>query len=97
MSGTLSVLVGRRVLASLRVPEDDYVTTLDAYSSATATPLLPRTDPRAAALLSLSMALFGTGTVLFTSVPPPSSGVWSLVDYGRSNPHSGALILTLLD
>ncbi|RYP12817.1 hypothetical protein DL765_007137 [Monosporascus sp. GIB2] len=97
MSGTLGVLVGRHVLASLRVPEDDSVTTLGANSPVTATALLLRTDPRAAALSSLSMALFGTVTVLFTSVSPTSSAVRSLVDNGRSNPHSGALILTLLD
>ncbi|KAK8038115.1 hypothetical protein PG994_014882 [Apiospora phragmitis] len=53
---------------------DDYVTrgvTLGANSSAMATALLLRTDPRAAALSSLAMSLFGAITVLFSSIPPP--------------------------
>jgi putative effector of murein hydrolase len=61
---------------------DDYVTrgvTLGANSSAIATALLLRTDPRAAALSSLSMSLFGTITVLFTSIPPIATVVRSLV------------------
>lgn len=61
---------------------DDYVTrgvTLGANSSAIATALLLRTDPRAAALSSLSMSLFGATTVLFTSIPPIVSVVQSLV------------------
>lgn len=61
---------------------DDYVTrgvTLGANSSAVATALLLRTDPRAAALSSLSMSLFGTITVLFTSIPPIANSVRSLV------------------
>lgn len=61
---------------------DDYVTrgvTLGANSSAVATALLLRTDPRAAALSSLSMSLFGTITVLFTSIPPIANAVRSLV------------------
>jgi putative effector of murein hydrolase len=61
---------------------DDYVTrgvTLGANSSAIATALLLRTDPRAAALSSLSMSLFGTITVLFTAVPVIREAVRSLV------------------
>lgn len=61
---------------------DDYVTrgvTLGANSSAVATALLLRSDPRAAALSSLSMSLFGTITVLFTSIPPIANMVKSLV------------------
>lgn len=61
---------------------DDYVTrgvTLGANSSAIATALLLKTDPRAAALSSLSMGLFGTVTVLFTSIPPITSAIRSLV------------------
>lgn len=61
---------------------DDYVTrgvTLGANSSAIATALLLRTDPRAAALSSLSMSLLGTITVLFTSMPPIVAVVRSLV------------------
>ncbi|KAK1767346.1 LrgB-like family-domain-containing protein [Phialemonium atrogriseum] len=73
MSGIVGALVGQRMLAMLKIPEDDYVTrgvTLGANSSAIATALLLRTDPRAAALSSLSMSLFGTVTVLLTSIPP---------------------------
>lgn len=61
---------------------DDYVTrgvTLGANSSAIATALLLRTDPRAAALSSLSMSLFGTITVLFTSIPPVVEIIRSMV------------------
>lgn len=61
------------IRAYTRAFADDYVTrgvTLGANSSAIATAMLLRTDPRAAALSSLSMSLFGTVTVLFTSVPP---------------------------
>ncbi|KAK3939223.1 LrgB-like family-domain-containing protein [Diplogelasinospora grovesii] len=72
MSGIFGALLGGRMLKVLRIPEDDYVTrgvTLGANSSAIATALLLRTDPRAAALSSLSMSLFGTITVLFTAIP----------------------------
>ncbi|ROT38392.1 hypothetical protein SODALDRAFT_332962 [Sodiomyces alkalinus F11] len=82
MSGILGALVGERMLRWLRIPEDDYVTrgvTLGANSSAIATAVLLRTDPRAAALSSLSMSLFGTITVLFTSIPPLVHVVRSLV------------------
>lgn len=61
---------------------DDYVTrgvSLGANSSAVATAALLRTDPRAAALSSLSMSLFGTITVLFTAIPPIASVVKSFV------------------
>lgn len=61
---------------------DDYVTrgvTLGANSSALATAMLLPLDPRAAALSSLSMSLFGTVTVLFTSIPPISAAVRGLV------------------
>lgn len=81
-SGIVGVLAGRRMLGLLRIPDDDYVTrgvTLGANSSAIATALLLRTDPRAAALSSLSMSLFGATTVLFTSIPPIVSVIQSLV------------------
>ncbi|KAI3399137.1 hypothetical protein diail_7716 [Diaporthe ilicicola] len=84
MSGVVGALVGGRVLGWLRIPEDDYVTrgvTLGANSSAVATALLLRTDPRAAALSSLSMSLFGTITVLFTSIPPIANTLKSLVGF----------------
>lgn len=79
------VAVCRREKANLvsLLSIDDYVTrgvTLGANSSAVATALLLRTDPRAAALSSLSMSLFGTITVLFTSIPPIANAVRSLVE-----------------
>ena len=43
---------------------------LGGNSSAIATALLLVSDPRAAALSSLSMSLFGTVMVALTSVPP---------------------------
>lgn len=72
MSGVLAVLLGPALLAWLRVPEDDYVTrgvTMGTNGSAIATALLLVRDPRAAALSSLSMSLFGTVMVGLTSVP----------------------------
>ncbi|RYC65901.1 hypothetical protein CHU98_g346 [Xylaria longipes] len=81
-SGIIGVLIGQRMLALLKIPDDDYVTrgvTLGANSSAIATALLLRTDPRAAALSSLSMSLFGAITVLFTSLPPIVAVIRSLV------------------
>ncbi len=72
MSGVMGVLVGPALLKWMRVPEDDYVTrgvTLGGNSSAIATALLLVSDPRAAALSSLSMGLFGTVMVALTSVP----------------------------
>lgn len=72
MSGVLAVLLGPALLAALRVPEDDYVTrgvTMGTNGSAIATALLLVRDPRAAALSSLSMSLFGTVMVGLTSVP----------------------------
>ncbi|KAM7191725.1 Plastidal glycolate/glycerate translocator 1, chloroplastic [Naviculisporaceae sp. PSN 640] len=82
ISGIVGALVGGKMLDYLRIPEDDYVTrgvTLGANSSAIATALLLQTDPRAAALSSLSMSLFGTITVLFTAVPPIRDVVRSMV------------------
>lgn len=72
MSGVMGVLVGPPLLKWMRIPEDDYVTrgvTLGGNSSAIATALLLVSDPRAAALSSLSMSLFGTVMVGLTSVP----------------------------
>lgn len=71
-----------RYLADVRAYTDDYVTrgvTLGANSSAIAAALLLRTDPRAAALSILAMSLFGTITVLFTSIPPMTVVIQSLV------------------
>lgn len=72
MSGVMGVLIGPTLLKRMRIPEDDYVTrgvTLGGNSSAIATALLLVSDPRAAALSSLSMSLFGTVMVALTSVP----------------------------
>jgi LrgB-like family len=62
----------------------DYVTrgvTLGANSSAIATALLLVSDPRAAALSSLSMSLFGTITVVLTSVPQIVYAIRALAGY----------------
>jgi len=72
MSGVMGVLIGPALLKWMRIPEDDYVTrgvALGGNSSAIATALLLVSDPRAAALSSLSMSLFGTVMVALTSVP----------------------------
>ncbi|OAA53840.1 LrgB-like protein [Niveomyces insectorum RCEF 264] len=82
LSGVLGVLIGRRMLSWMRIPDDDYVTrgvTLGANASALGTALLLRTDPRAAALSSLAMSLFGTVTVAFSSIPPMVHIIRSLV------------------
>lgn len=82
MSGILGVLIGPAMLTLLRIPEDDYVTrgiTLGANSSAIATALLLTTDPRAAAMSSLVMSLFGTVMVVLSSIPPVVTGLRGLV------------------
>lgn len=81
-SGILGALVGPWMLQFMRIPDDDYVTrgvTLGGNSSAIATAILLQTDPRAAALSSLSMSLFGIITIALTSVPPVVTAVRSLV------------------
>jgi len=83
MSGILGALIGSRVLDWLKIPEDDYVTrgvTLGGNSSAIATAVLLVSDPRAAALSSLSMSLFGIITLVLTSVPVIVKAIDSLVD-----------------
>lgn len=73
------------VLNLFYLTADEYVArgiTLGVNSSAIATALLLRTDPRAAALSSLSMILFGTVTVLFTSIPPIATVVRAMVGLG---------------
>ncbi|KAH0598837.1 hypothetical protein MHUMG1_02949 [Metarhizium humberi] len=83
-SGILGVLVADKMMRLLRIPDDDYVTrgiTLGVNSSAIGTALLLRTDPRAAALSSLSMTLFGTVTVLLTSIPPVATMIRALVGF----------------
>ena len=83
MSGVLGVLVGESILLRwLKVPEDDYVTrgvALGLNASAIVTASLLRTDPRAAALSSVSMTVFGTCMVVLTSVPGVVGAVRALV------------------
>ena len=82
MSGVMGVLIGPTLMKWLRVPDDDYVTrgvTMGANSSAIATAVLLREDPRAAALSCLSMSVFGTVMVGLCSVPPAVSAVRGLV------------------
>lgn len=82
MSGILGALIGTQMLDWMRIPEDDYVTrgvTLGGSSSAIATAVLLQSDPRAAALSSLSMSLFGIITLALTSVPAIVKAVDSLV------------------
>ena len=86
MSGVLGVLLGPTLLTWLRVPEDDYVTrgvTMGGNGSAIATALLLVRDPRAAALSSLSMSLFGTVMVGLMSVPVVVRVVAGLVGLDR--------------
>jgi putative effector of murein hydrolase len=62
---------------------DDYVTrgvTLGGNSSAIATAVLLVSDPRAAALSSLSMSLFGIITLALTSIPVIVKAIDLLVD-----------------
>ena len=82
MSGVMGVLIGPPLMKWLKVPDDDYVTrgvTMGANSSAIATAVLLREDPRAAALSCLSMSVFGTVMVGLCSVPPVVSAVRGLV------------------
>ncbi|TGO36388.1 hypothetical protein BHYA_0126g00140 [Botrytis hyacinthi] len=72
MSGILGVLIGQRLLTFLKIRPDDYITigvAMGGNASAIATALLLVSDPRAAALSSLSMSLFGIVTLALTSVP----------------------------
>ncbi|RPA93144.1 hypothetical protein L873DRAFT_1778140 [Choiromyces venosus 120613-1] len=81
-SGILGVLIGGPILKFLRVPEGDYVTrgvTLGMNSTAITTAHLLVTDPRAAALSSLAMVVFGTGVVALTAVPPVVNKVREIV------------------
>lgn len=86
MSGVMGVLIGPALLKLMRIPEDDYVTrgvTLGGNSSAIATALLLVSDPRAAALSSLSMSLFGAVMVAFTSVPVIAKIVGGIAGIGE--------------
>ncbi|KAM3082017.1 hypothetical protein ACMFMG_004475 [Clarireedia jacksonii] len=82
MSGIMGVLIGQRLLRLLRIRPDDYITigvAMGGNASAIATALLLVSDPRAAALSSLSMSLFGIVTLALTSVPPVVDAIRSLV------------------
>jgi len=73
LSGIIGVLVGQEILKLLRIPADDYVTrgvSLGTNASAISTAQLLTTDPRAAALSSLSFAMFGALLVVLTAIPP---------------------------
>ncbi|KAB8291689.1 hypothetical protein EYC80_006489 [Monilinia laxa] len=73
MSGIFGVLIGQRLLALLRIRPDDYITigvTMGGNASAVGTAFLLATDPRAAAMSTLGMSLFGIVTLALTSVPP---------------------------
>lgn len=81
--GKRRVICVFRYVCKTLMAADDYVTrgvTLGGNSSAIATALLLQSDPRAAALSSLSMSLFGIITVALTSVPPIVQAIRSLVD-----------------
>ncbi|ODQ68530.1 hypothetical protein NADFUDRAFT_68728 [Nadsonia fulvescens var. elongata DSM 6958] len=73
LSGILGVFVGEYLLKALRVRKDDYLTrgiTLGINSSAVGTAyLLGTSDPRAAALSSLSFVLYGTLMIIMVAVP----------------------------
>lgn len=80
-SGILAALTGNKLLAYLRIPEDDYVTrgvTMGANGSAIATAMLLGSDPRAASLSGLVMGLFGAVLVSVTAVPAVGSFVKGL-------------------
>ncbi|MCJ1440158.1 MAG: hypothetical protein MMC23_000641 [Stictis urceolatum] len=82
LSGILGALVGPRFLRWIGVPDEDHVTrgvALGVSGSAIATARLLREDPRAAALGSLSLGVFGGGMVGLTSVPAVVGFVRGLV------------------
>lgn len=85
LSGIFGVLFGQPFLGrkGLRVREDDYVTrgvTLGVCSSAVASASLLTTDPRAAAMSSLSFFLYGIVMILLAAIPPIVTAVRSWVD-----------------
>ncbi|KAA8917158.1 hypothetical protein TRICI_000696 [Trichomonascus ciferrii] len=87
LSGIFGVLFGQPFLGrrGLRVREDDYVTrgvTLGVCSSAVASASLLTTDPRAAAMSSLSFFLYGIVMILLAAIPPIVTAVRSWVDLG---------------
>ncbi|KAG2177318.1 hypothetical protein INT43_007975 [Umbelopsis isabellina] len=72
LTGILGTIVGPYLLKLLRVRDEDYVTVgvaMGTASHAIATAGLLRTNPRAAAIASLSFVIFGTIFVIITSIP----------------------------
>jgi putative effector of murein hydrolase len=72
LTGILGTIIGPYLLKLLRVKEDDYVTigvAMGSNSHAIATASLLRTNPRAAAIASLSFVIFGTTFVIVVSIP----------------------------
>lgn len=81
LTGILGVLIGFNILRLLRVRDDDYVTkgvSMGANASAIATAHLLSSDPRAAALSSLSFVMFGTTMVVLSAIPPVVAAVQRL-------------------
>ncbi|KAG2184226.1 hypothetical protein INT44_009241 [Umbelopsis vinacea] len=72
LTGILGTILGPYLLKLLRVKEDDYVTigvAMGSASHAISTASLLRTNPRAAAIASLSFVIFGTIFVILVSIP----------------------------
>ncbi|GAB5587008.1 hypothetical protein Unana1_01908 [Umbelopsis nana] len=72
LTGILGTIVGPYLLKLLKVREEDYLTTglaMGIGSHAIATASLLRTNPRAAAIASLSFVIFGTLFVIVVSIP----------------------------
>lgn len=85
LSGLIGVLIGGFLLGpkGLRIRPDDYVTrgiTLGINSSAISSAHLLATDPRAAALSSLSFFLYATIMVILSVIPATANLVRSMVD-----------------
>lgn len=80
---SVDYFINKLIWNNLTQKTDDYVTrgvTLGGNSSAIATAVLLVSDPRAAALSSLSMSLFGIITLALTSVPVIVKAIESFVD-----------------
>jgi putative effector of murein hydrolase len=72
LTGILGTIVGPYLLKLLRVKDEDYVTVgvaMGTASHAIATAGLLQTNPRAAAIASLSFVIFGTIFVIIASIP----------------------------
>lgn len=81
LSGISGVLIGDTVFKILRVKPDDFVTrgtSLGINCGAIATAHLLNTDPRAAAMSSLSFSIFGTVMIIMASVNTVSGFIKTL-------------------